>query len=47
VGATGRTTPVVQGVDAPADIGFDPRRNRVLVPLFNENRLLFRELPAG
>jgi sugar lactone lactonase YvrE len=47
VGADGRTTAVVEGVDAPADIGFDPRRNRILVPLFNENRVLIRELPAG
>lgn len=46
VNSAGRSTPVVQGVDAPADIGYDPRRNRVLVPLFNENRVLIQELPA-
>ena len=28
---------IIVDVDAAADIGFDTRRNRVLVPLFNEN----------
>jgi len=28
---------IITGVEAPADIGYDTRRNRVLVPLFNGN----------
>ncbi|HSM60225.1 MAG TPA: hypothetical protein VK849_05485 [Longimicrobiales bacterium] len=37
MGADGTTACVVEGVEAPADIGFDRTRNRVLVPLFNAN----------
>lgn len=35
---------LITGVEAPADLGVDPRRNRVLVPLFNENRVVVYEL---
>ena len=31
--------PVVENVDAPADIGFDAKRGRILVPHFMENRV--------
>lgn len=34
--------PVVEGVPSPADIGWDARRQRVLIPVFTENRLEFR-----
>ena len=37
--ATGPFQPVVQNVDAPADIGFDSKRNLLLVPHFMENRV--------
>jgi hypothetical protein len=30
---------LVEGVDAPADIGYDETRNRVLIPLFNANEV--------
>jgi sugar lactone lactonase YvrE len=30
---------VVEGVKAPADIGYDSKRNRVLVPLFHDNEV--------
>lgn len=30
----------VEGVEAPADIGYDARRGRVLIPLFNEGTVL-------
>jgi len=33
----GRMRKLISGVPAPADIGYDSRRNRVLVPLFNGN----------
>jgi hypothetical protein len=32
-----RTRKLITGVEAPADIGYDTRRNRVLIPLFNAN----------
>jgi sugar lactone lactonase YvrE len=44
VGADGATTRVVEGVPSPADIGFDQRRSRVLIPVFTENRVLIHEL---
>ena len=44
VTASGETTRVVEGVPSPADIGFDAQRNRVLIPLFTENRVIFRDL---
>lgn len=44
VGADGAVTKVVENVEAPADIGFDATRNRVLVPLFNQNRVVIRDI---
>lgn len=35
-----------QGIPTPADIGYDARRNRVLIPVFEEDRIIIRELPA-
>ena len=35
---------LITGVEAPADIGYDPKRNRVLVPLFNQNAILLRDM---
>ena len=42
----GETTwrPVFRGMPAPADIGFDSRRDRVLIPLFQANRIEVRPL---
>jgi hypothetical protein len=34
----------VENVEAPADIGWDQRRNRLLIPLFNGNRIEVREI---
>jgi len=36
---------VADELPAPADIGYDPKRNRVLVPLFNDNSVVFVPLP--
>jgi hypothetical protein len=36
--------PAVGNVPTPADIGFDARRNRVLIPLFSENRVVAQRL---
>ena len=44
VTAGGNVTRVLEDLDAPADIGLDRARNRVLVPLFNENRVLIHPL---
>lgn len=37
-------TRLVTGVEAPADLGVDTRRGRLLVPLFNQNRVVVYEL---
>lgn len=37
---------VAEGVEAPADIGWDARRSRVLIPLFNGNQVVVREVAA-
>lgn len=45
VAASGEMTCIIDGVEAPADIGVDLGRNRVLVPLFNSNAVLIRSVP--
>lgn len=35
---------VISGVDGPADIGWDEARQRVAIPLFSENRVVFYDL---
>ncbi|HUP50720.1 MAG TPA: hypothetical protein VNA04_18240 [Thermoanaerobaculia bacterium] len=42
--SSGPFEPAVEKVDAPAAIGFDSKRNRVLVPHFMENRVSIHEL---
>lgn len=44
VDSQGRSQAVVEGVASPADIGFDTRRDRVLIPLFTENRIEIRQI---
>lgn len=44
VDASGQATAVIENVSSPADIGFDSVRDRVLVPLFQDDRLLIRTL---
>lgn len=44
VDAEGNVTRVLEGVEAPADLGYDAGRNRVLVPLFMANTVLIQEL---
>lgn len=36
---TGQQVKVITGVPAPADIGYDAKRNRVLIPIFTGNRV--------
>lgn len=45
VDAGGQATAVVENVPSPADIGYDARRGRVLVPLFQGNQLRIQTLP--
>lgn len=40
----GQVSTVVENVEAPADIGWDSRRHRLLIPLFNGNRIEVREI---
>ena len=35
----GELTPLLEDVKSPADIGYDKKRNRVVVPLFTENEV--------
>jgi sugar lactone lactonase YvrE len=35
----GAGTSLIKGVPSPADIGYDARRNRILVPIFTGNRV--------
>ncbi len=44
VDGTGQLHTLLEDVDSPGDIGFDETRNRLLVPLTNENRLLIIDL---
>ena len=43
--ATRSVHPVVTGVESPADIGFDTKRKRILIPVFLQNRVEIRNLP--
>lgn len=36
--------PLVENLDAPADIGYDTKRNLLLIPHFNENRVSFHRV---
>jgi sugar lactone lactonase YvrE len=41
----GRSTKLITGVPSPADIGYDAKRNRVMVPIFTGNRVEIWQLP--
>src|SRR5712664_3564090 len=38
-------TKIIAGVPSPADIGYDAKRNRVLIPIFTGNRVEIWQLP--
>lgn len=44
LGEDGTFSVAIDSVPAPADIGYDAGRNRVLIPLFTENRVLIRDI---
>lgn len=41
----GAFTKVVRGLDSPGDIGWDPARRRVFVPLLTKNQVLIWQIP--
>jgi hypothetical protein len=45
VSDAGQVSRLVEGLDEPGSPGYDPARNRLIVPLFGENRLVFIDLP--
>lgn len=47
INSSGQFGKVITGVPSPADIAFDASRNRVLIPLFLEDRVVFRDLPPA
>lgn len=40
-------TTVISGVEAPADIGYDSKRNVLLIPLFKKNAVVLHSLDGG
>ncbi|MBW3670471.1 MAG: hypothetical protein KY432_02230 [Acidobacteria bacterium] len=45
--AAGPFSPVVEQITSPADIGVDSRRNLLLIPVFQEDRVEIRPLDSG
>jgi sugar lactone lactonase YvrE len=43
--ASGAAHPVLPNMESPADIGYDTKRQRVLIPLFTKNVVEIRRLP--
>jgi hypothetical protein len=44
VKADGTAKAVVENVPSPADIGYDTKRRRVLIPLFTKNQVVIQPL---
>ncbi len=47
VGDTLIFAPLIENVSSPADIGYDSKRNRLLVPRFMDNKVEVYQLPAA
>jgi hypothetical protein len=45
--AGGEFTPLLSGLEAPADIGYDAKRGQLLVPLFTKNAVEIAKLPQA
>jgi sugar lactone lactonase YvrE len=45
--ANGTSATLMKGFPSPADIGYDVKRNRVAVPLFNDGRVVFLQMPES
>lgn len=46
VGGDGAVSRILEDVEAPADLGIDRERGRILVPLFTQNQVLIHPLPS-
>ena len=46
IDAGGQVSELFSDINAPADIGFDPKRNLVLIPHFEDDRVEARPLPS-
>jgi hypothetical protein len=44
--ASGELEPLITELTSPADLGYDPRRRQLIVPLYKENALYIQELPG-
>jgi len=44
VSSSGTMSKAVQHLDSPADLGYDPKRNRVMIPLFSRNEVVIQDL---
>lgn len=45
--ANGTSSTLVKGLPSPADIGYDTKRRRLAVPLFNDGKVVFIALESG
>lgn len=45
--ADGKSSTLLKGLPSPADIGYDPKRHRVAVPLFNDGKVVFVALEGA
>lgn len=45
--ANGTSSTLMKGLPSPADIGYDTRRQRLAVPLFNDGKVVFIALEGG
>jgi sugar lactone lactonase YvrE len=45
--AKGTSTTLLKGLPSPADIGYDAKRHRVAVPLFNDGKVVFLTIGDG
>lgn len=45
--ANGTSSTLMKGLPSPADIGYDTKRQRVAVPLFNDGKVVFIALEGG
>ena len=44
IGSDGESSVILDQLSAPADIGFDRQRNRVLIPLFSQGQVIIQQL---
>jgi hypothetical protein len=47
VGASVQLEPLITDLDSPGDLGYDPKRRQLIVPLMRDDALYIQELPGG